>query len=122
MVPMDMFLSILATFVIIFVIPVIVYAIFAKYKLVQEPEKKARFFASVVIQKIGTSIGFVTLFTLQNTDSWLTYGLLWTLMFAIVEIGQSLSDIYTKNDAIAGILSELIYFPLAAYAVHLLLT
>lgn len=116
-----MFLSILATFVIIFVIPVIVYAIFAKYKLVQEPEKKARFFASVVIQKIGTSIGFVTLFTLQNTDSWLTYGLLWTLMFAIVEIGQSLSDMYTKNDAVAGIISEIIYFSLSAYIIFLIL-
>lgn len=119
---MAIFLSIIATFIIIFIVPVIVYGIFAKYNLVKEPEKKARFFASVVIQKIGTSIGFVLLLGLQNSDNWLIYGVLWTLMFAIVEIGQSLSDIYTKNDAIAGILSELIYFPLAAYAVHLLLT
>lgn len=117
---MALFLATLATFVIIFIVPVIVYGIFAKYNLVKEPEKKARFFASVVIQKIGTSIGFVSLFALQNTDNWLMYGILWTLMFASVEIGQSLSDLYTKNDALAGVISEIIYFPLSAYVVSII--
>jgi hypothetical protein len=36
-------------------------------------------------------------------------------MFAITEIGQAFMPRYSKQEAVAGILSEGIYFPLAGF-------
>jgi hypothetical protein len=42
-------------------------------------------------------------------------------MFAIVEIGQTMGTEYSKKEAVAGIISEVIYFPLSALVIAKLL-
>lgn len=121
---MDIVLSFIVTLVITFIVPIIIYGIFAKLTELKEPEKKLSFFAGVLIQKIGTSAGFVTLYTFnltQNSERWLIYSLIWVAMFAIVEIGQGITSRSPKAEVVAGIISELIYFPLAAYVMTFLL-
>ncbi len=121
---MDIALSFLLTLVIIFVVPVLIYGLFVKYAGWKEPEKKLSFMISVLIQKIGTALGFVTIFTIGSEyfdDSWLIYGLIWAAMFAIVEIGQAVGPGYSKKEAVAGIISEFIYFTLSGFVVANLL-
>lgn len=122
---MDFTLSVIAAFLIIFIIPVVVYGIFSALFGLKEPKKKLRFMLSVLVQKVGTSIGFVWLFYAARdtfgTD-WPVYALIWFVMFALVEIGQSLLPTYSKKEAVAGIISEALYFPLAAFVISRLLT
>jgi hypothetical protein len=120
---MQIILSVVVTLVIIFLVPVIVYGLFSKYLGVQEPENKRSFFTGVFIQKLGTSMGFVLLYFLGSSQidrSWLIYSLVWFLMFVLSEVGQVHLSRYSKREMLAGILSELIYFPLAGWAVSLL--
>lgn len=91
----------------------------------KEPDKKLGFLSSVLIQKMGTSFGFVAIFSITTNyfgSRWLTYGLVWAVMYALIEIGQALGPGYSKEEAAAGIISELIYFPLAALVIAKLLT
>ncbi len=65
---------------------------------------------------MGTSFGFVVIYYLGKANfesNWLIYSLVWVGMFAIVEVGQALIPNYSKKEALAGIISEVIYFPLA---------
>lgn len=120
---MEMLLSFILTLIIIFVIPIIVYGIFVSLFGLKEPEKKLRFFVGVLIEKVGTSAGFVALFYLGKDsfiDSWLIYSLVWVAMYAITEIGQVYMTDSSKKEAAAGIISEAIYFPLAAFVISLL--
>lgn len=121
---MDIFLSFIIVLLIIFVVPALVYGIFTALFGLKEPDKKLRFFVGVLLQKTGTSLGFVGLFYLGReyfVDNWLLYGLLWFVMFALTEAGQIFMPNYSKKEAVAGVLSEAIYFPLSAYIVsHLL--
>lgn len=122
---MDILLSFASTFLIIFVVPILVYGLFAKYGGIKEPERMLSFMVSVVVQKIGTTLGFVALFVVGReyfADNWLLYGFIWAAMFAIVEIGQAIGPNYSKKEALAGIIAEVIYFPLAAMAVASLLS
>jgi hypothetical protein len=121
---MDIVLSYVCTFLIIFVMPILVYGLFVKYGGVKEPERVMSFMVGVVVQKIGTTLGFVALFIVDReyfTNNWLLYGFIWVSMFAIVEIGQAIGPNYSKREAAAGIVSEVIYFPLAALVVATLL-
>lgn len=121
---MDLILSFLITLVIIFIIPIAVYGMFSSMFGLKEPEKKFSFLVSVLIQKVGTSLGFVWLFYMGLPyfgTNWLLYAMVWTTMFAIVEIGQAFTPNYSKKEAIAGIISELVYFPLAAVVISKLL-
>lgn len=121
---MNLLLSLALTLLIIFIVPVAVYGILSAYFGLKEPDKKPRFFLSVLIQKIGTAIGFVGLFVLARdtfADAWLTYAAIWFAMFAITELGQALIPNYSKKEAVAGVISEAIYFPLAAFAIARLL-
>ena len=43
-------------------------------------------------------------------------------MFAIVEIGQAIGPNYSKKEAVAGIISEFIYFPVSALIIARILT
>ncbi len=117
---MKYFLAFVVTLVVLFVIPILVYGIFSKFFGVKEPEKNSKFFLSVLLQKIGNAIAFVWIFTMIPSPNWLMYALAWFVMFAIVEIGQALLPTYSKKEAIAGIISEAIYFPLAAYLLTLI--
>lgn len=121
---MDLLLSFTLTLIVIFFIPVLVYALFTSLFGLKEPEKKLSFFVGVLLQKVGTTIGFVGLFHLGRdyfSDNWLLYGLMWFVMFALTEIGQAFMPNYSKKEAIAGVISEAIYFPLTAYIVSCLL-
>ncbi len=122
---MNFILSIFLVFLVVLLIPIIVYGLFSKFFGIKEPEKKLNFFISVVIQKIGTSIGFVWLFYFAKDyieTNWLLYALVWIVMFAIVEVGQAMAPSYSKKEAVAGIISEIIYFPFAAVLLSKLLT
>ena len=121
---MDIVISFVATFLIVFIVPIIIYGLFVKYAGLKEPEKQLTFMVSVLVQKIGTALGFVALFTIGHeyfSNNWLMYGLIWAIMFAIVEIGQAIGSNYSKQEATAGIISEFIYFPLAALTIAKLL-
>lgn len=114
---MDILLGFTSTLIIIFFVPIIVYSLFVKFAGLREPDKKLSFMVSVLLQKLGTSFGFVLLFLIGKetfVDVWLIYGLIWATMFTIVEIGQSVGPDYSRKEAIAGIISEFIYFPTAA--------
>lgn len=121
---MNLILSFLVTLAIIFSVPIAVYGMFSYVFGLKEPEKKLGFLVGVLIQKVGTSLGFVWLFYLginYFAANWLLYAAVWIIMFAIVEIGQVLVSDSSKNEAIAGIISESVYFPLAAAAISRLL-
>jgi hypothetical protein len=61
---MEIILSFITTLLVIFIVPVLVYSLFVKYASLKEPEMKLSFMVGVLIQKIGTAFGFVTLFEL----------------------------------------------------------
>jgi len=113
-------LSIVLTLVIIFVVPFPVYGLFSVAGLVETPEDAAvaAFMLGVLVSKVGTAIGFVLLFYAARSvfsDRWMTYAFLWWLMSAIHEVGQSIGPGYAWMEGIAGIISETVYFPLAAF-------
>jgi len=56
-----------------------------------------------------------------GAGQWMRYALVWWLMFGVIEIGQAIAPGYSWPDAIGGILSEAIYFPLSAFFAHRLL-
>lgn len=121
---MNTILTFVFIFIIIFVVPIIVYALFTKLFGLPEPKKKARFFVGIVIQKLGTTFGFLALFMLAQSvfnGSWLWYAVVWFAMFAVTEIGQTFMPGYSKKEAVAGIISEAIYFPAAAWVAHSIL-
>lgn len=121
---MDLVSSFIFTLIIIFIVPILIYALFTSLFGLKEPEKKLNFFIGVLLQKVGTAIGFVSLFYLGREyflDNWLLYSVVWFAMFAITEVGQAFMSNYSRKEAIAGIISEAIYFPLSAYVIALLL-
>lgn len=122
---MDLLIGFILTLVIIFIVPVLVYTFFTSVFGLKEPEKKLKFFIGVIIQKVGTTIGFVALFYLGREyflDHWLLYSFVWFVMFAMTEVGQAFMPGYSKKEAVAGIISEAIYFPLSAYIIARLLS
>jgi hypothetical protein len=54
-------------------------------------------------------------------EHWLAYSMVWVAMYALTEFGQTLMSSYSRKEAVAGVISELIYFPLASVAVARLL-
>ena len=119
-------LSILLVLVIIFVVPFLVYALFAAFGGLKAPEgaSAARFLTSVLIQKIGVAAAFVLIFYIARSaigDRWLLYAGLWLLLFLFGEIGQALGPNYSWKEAFAGMISEVIYTPLSAYVLYWLI-
>lgn len=113
--------AIVCVLVIIFVVPVLVYGLFTVLTDLKTPDtvSPARFLMSILISKTGTAIAFVLLFYLAREvfqDRWLSYALLWWLMFVAGEIGQAMGPGYSWTEALAGVLSESLYVPLSARA------
>jgi hypothetical protein len=101
----------------IFVVPVIVYGSFSAVTGLQPPgDSPALFMASTAVVKLGTAIAFVAFFVLardvMGERLWLYVGI-WWLMFVIGELGQAVAPTYSWQEAIAGIISETIYFPVS---------
>lgn len=119
-------LTIALVLVIIYVVPFLVYGLFSLVADLRPPEdaSTARFLASVFVSKAGTAIAFVLIFYIARgslSERWLVYALLWWVMFVVGEIGQAIGPDYTWKEAIAGMISETIYVPLAAYVTRWLL-
>ena len=73
--------------------------------------------ASVFLEKLGHTIAFVGIFCLARRalrERWLWYAAAWWSMFVIAEAALAIRAEYSWPEAVAGMISETIYFPLAA--------
>lgn len=121
-----MAVSFLATLVIMYVVPFPFYAGAAALTGLQPPEgaSPAVFMLSVLVIKIGAAAAFVLIYYLARESlggNWLRYAFAWWLFFVLAEVGQAIGPGYSWTEAIAGILSETVYCPLAAWATARLL-
>ena len=115
-------IAIVVTFVIMLVVPFPVYSLFAGLGMAQLPEggSPGEFFLSVVVMKIGVALGFVLLFNSRAealVRHWWRYAVIWWLMSTVVEVGQAIGPGYSAGEAVAGSISEAIYFPLCSFFV-----
>ena len=118
--------AVTATLAITFLVPLPFYAGFEALGLVELPQDgtPVQFMLSVLVMKIGVALGFVFLFVLARPmikERWWVYASIWWVMYAIVEVGQAIGPGYTGAEAVAGILAEAVYFPLAAVVVSRIL-
>lgn len=114
-------LSIGLTFVIMNVGAFIAYGTFSALVGLQPPANgsPAQFVLSVFVVKLGLAVGFVLLFHVARetwAGRWTHYALIWWVMFAVTEVGQAIGPNYSWLEAVAGIIAEAIYCPLAALA------
>lgn len=110
---------------IIFIVPIVVYGAFSQFGLAQIPGgSPGVFLFGVFVSKLGTAIAFVLFFNLTPAEparDWVFYAFIWWIMFALGEIGQAIGPDYPWSEALAGMISEAIYFPISAYLLHRLI-
>lgn len=111
---------------VIYIVPFIVYGLSQALFGLKTPEGASpmMFLLSVLVSKIGTAIAFVLIFYFARNSlsgHWFLYAFIWWLMFVIGEVGQAIGPNYSWKYAIAGVISETIYFPISAYIVSLLI-
>lgn len=120
-----MALGIILVLAIIYVVPFIVYATFSAVAGLQTPEGSPLvFLLSVLVSKIGTAVAFVSIFYFARqslSGRWPLYASIWWLMYVFGEVGQAIGPGYSWLEALAGIISETVYFPLSAYVVNRLI-
>lgn len=113
----NVFLAVALVWAVIFIVPILVYGAFSAVTGLKPPgESPALFLAGTAVSKLGTAIAFVVIFYLARDaigEQWLLYAGIWWLMFVIGEIGQAITPTYSRQEAVAGIISETIYFPLS---------
>ena len=119
-------LSIVLTLAITCIIPFLVYGIFSAVAGLKPPEDASpvQFLVSVFVSKVGTAIAFVLIFYFARdslSGRWLLYAFIWWLMFVIGEVGQAIGPNYSWKEAIAGAISETIYFPLSGFVINWLI-
>jgi len=119
-------LSIILTLAIIYIVPFLVYSIFSAVAGLKPPEETSsvQFLVSIFVSKVGTAIAFVLIFYFARdslSGRWLLYAFIWWLMFVIGEVGQAIGPDYSWKEAIAGVISETIYFPLSALVINWLI-
>jgi hypothetical protein len=119
-------LSIVLTLAIIYIVPFLVYGVFSAVAGLKPPENASpvQFLVSVFVSKVGTAIAFVLIFYFARdslSGRWLLYAFVWWLMFVIGEIGQAIGPNYSWKEAVAGAISETVYFPLAAFVINRLI-
>jgi len=112
-------LSIIATLVIIYIIPFILYAAATVVWDLKPPDDAPpwQFLLGILVSKTGTAIAFVVIYHFAKSGldrKWLLYASIWWVSFAIGELGQAIGPNYSLKEAIVGIISEALYFPLAA--------
>lgn len=114
-----------AVLAIIYVVPIIAYGTLSVVTGLQPPgDSPMLFLVSVLVSKLGTAAAFVLIFHFAKavfSGRWLLYAGIWWGMFAVGEIGQAIAPDYSWPEAIAGIVSEAIYFPASAWVVDRLL-
>lgn len=116
-------LAVVSTWSILFLIPIAIYGTFSAVWGLQTPEGVPawQFLLGVAVSKSGTAVTFVLIYHLSRKSfarHWLRYALLWWLMFVVGEIGQAIGPQYTWMEALAGVISETIYFPLSGFITH----
>ncbi len=116
-------LSIILVLAIIYLVPFAVYGVGSVLFGLKPPEGASplQFLLSVLVSKTGTAIAFVLIFYLARNslgNRWLLYASVWWLMFVIGEVGQAIAPTYSWKEAVAGIISETIYFPLSGLVVN----
>jgi lipopolysaccharide export LptBFGC system permease protein LptF len=80
-----------------------------------------RILLSIVLVLVGTAIAFVLIFYFARgalAGHWLLYASIWWVMYLFGEVGQAIGPDYSWKAALAGVISESIYFPLSAYIVN----
>ena len=106
---------------VIFIVPIVVYGAFAAVTGLKSPgSSPVLFLVSTAVSKLGTAIAFVGLFYIGRDvlgGQWVLYAGLWWLMFVIGEAGQAIGPDYSVQEAVAGAISETIYFPLSGLIV-----
>jgi hypothetical protein len=112
-------LSIIATLVIIYIIPFVLYALSTVVWDLKPPDDAPawQFLLGILVSKTGTAIAFVLIYHFAKGGldrRWLLYASIWWISFAIGELGQAIGPNYSWKEAVIGIISEAIYFPLAA--------
>lgn len=116
----------LAVWLIIFAVPIAVYGLFQAYAGAAMPEGASPFWflAGVALSKAGTALAFTALYALARpalAGRWLAYATAWWIMFVLGELGQTLGPGTSWANAAAGIVSESLYVPLAAWVTQRLL-
>ena len=111
---------------IIYIVPFVVYGLGSVLAGLKPPEgvSPARFLICVFVSKLGTAITFVLIFYFAREalrGRWVLYAGLWWLMFIIGEIGQAIGPHYSWKEALAGIISETVYWPLSAFVTNWLI-
>ena len=119
-------LCILLTLVILHVGTFVGYGVFALATGLEPPEdvSPGTFLLVVLIDKTGHAIAFVLIFFLARnslTGRWPVYAFVWWLMFVLGEVARAIGPGYSRQEAIAGMLSETIYFPISAYVTNRML-
>jgi hypothetical protein len=118
--------SVIVVWLIIYIVPFAIYSGFSMLTGLAPPSgvSPLRFLLGVAISKLGTALVFVMIFFLAGdafAELWWAYALLWWLMFVIEELGKAIGPDYGWQEAVAGIVSETVYFPLSAFVTRLLL-
>ena len=119
--------SVVLTFVIFHVVAFAVYVPWSAVTGLQPTavgDSPGVFFLSVFVQKLGHAITFVLLFYVARerfSRCWLTYAGLWWLFSAFGEFGEAITPVYSWEEAVAGTVSEAVYFPLAAFTINRLI-
>lgn len=118
--------AIVLVLAVIYIVPFLVYSLATLATDLKPPEdvSPTRFLISILVSKLGTALAFVLIFYFARnslTGQWFLYAFLWWLMFAIGEIGQTIGPNYSWKEAVAGIVSETLYFPAAAYITNWLI-
>jgi hypothetical protein len=108
---------------IIYIVPFVVYSIGSILAGMKPPEgaSPTRFLVSVLVSKFGAAIAFVLIFYFAReslSGRWLLYASLWWIMFIIGEVGQTIGPHYSWKEAIAGMISETIYWPLSGFVTN----
>jgi hypothetical protein len=119
-------LSIVSVLAIIYIVPFLIYGLATVVAGLEPPggASPAQFLISVLVSKVGTAVAFVLIFHFARDalgGQWLLYAFVWWLMFVIGEIGQAIGPDYTWKEAVAGLISETVYFPLSAYLINRLI-
>lgn len=114
-------LSTVLVLAIIFVVPILVYGLGTVVAGIKPPEgvSATRFQTGVLVSKLGTAVAFVLIFYVARgslSGQWPLYAFLWWFSFLTGEIGETIGGKYTWKEAVAGVISETIYFPASAYA------
>ena len=122
---LQIILAIFLVLITIYIVPFIVYGVLSSLWSIKTPDgSPVLFLMSVFVSKAGTAITFVLIYYFAQavfSSNWLLYTSLWLFMFIIGELGQAIAPNYTFKEAIAGIISEVIYFPVSGYIIYSLI-